>query len=234
MDWIIGLAHWFGSAVCHQLPADSYLIAGIQLPLCARCTGMYVGALTTLMFFTWRHPRSIGLPRSWVIAALPVFFLAWAGDGVNSFLSSIPGLPHLYPPQNILRLITGTLMGITLGSIIFVMFNAVVWRNVDHAPILATPRELLALLGLGTLLVLAVQSGWGIFLYPLTLASLAAILTLNSALMTAFAASIMAPLAHSWREASRPLAFGILVALFLLDSIAASRLLLGAWLGIRI
>ena len=231
MDWVIRFAHWFGSAVCAQLPADSYTVAGVQLPLCARCTGMYLGALLTLTFHSWRHPRSIALPRSWILATLPLFFFAWAGDGVNSLLSSIPVLPHLYTPQNILRLITGTLMGITLGSVIFVMFNGVIWRNIDHAPILATPRELFELLVLGGLLVLLVQSGWAILLFPLTVASLIAILILNSALMTALVASVRPHLAQTWREVSRPVLIGTLVALTLLDTLAMFRLLLGGWLG---
>ncbi len=231
MDWIISLAHWFGSAVCHQLPEDSYYIGGVELPLCARCSGMYLGALFTLIFHAWHHPRAIALRRPWVLVALALFFLAWAGDGLNSFLSAVPVLPHLYPPQNILRLITGTLMGITLGSLIFVMSNSLIWRNTNPAPIIETPRELLALLGMGALVVIIVQSEWGFFLYPLTLASLIAVLVLNSALMSALAASLMANLAQTWREARRPLTVGTAIALVLLNTLALFRVILGIRLG---
>jgi uncharacterized membrane protein len=231
MNWIISVAHWFGSAVCGQLAADTYAIGGVPLPLCARCTGMYVGGLITISFHTWRHPRAVGLPRSWVLVALPLFFFAWAGDGVNSVLSSMPGLPHLYTPDNILRLITGSLMGITLGSFIYVMFNSVVWRNPVKAPILASSGELLALLGLDAVLVLAVQSNWDILLYPLTLASLAAIILLNSALMSALVSGLIVPLAQSWHDARRPLAIGTVVALTFLSAIAMARVALGLWLG---
>lgn len=234
MDWVLTLAHWFGSAVCAQLTADSYYIGGVPLPLCARCTGMYVGALGTLVFHAWRHPKSIALPRTWILAVIPLFFFAWAGDGVNSFLSSVPGFPHLYTPLNILRLATGTLMGISLGSVMFVLFNSVMWQDPSHSPILAGPTELFALLGLGALLILAVQSGWGLLLYPLALVSLVAILVLNSTLMTALAASLFARLAGSWREVRRPTLSGACLALLLLNTIAVSRLLLGAWLGIQI
>jgi len=35
-----------GSLVCHQLPDRSFHLAGIQMPVCARCTGLYLsGAL---------------------------------------------------------------------------------------------------------------------------------------------------------------------------------------------
>ena len=33
-----------GSVVCHQLPARSFHLWGVALPVCARCTGIYVGA----------------------------------------------------------------------------------------------------------------------------------------------------------------------------------------------
>ncbi|MCD6475499.1 MAG: DUF2085 domain-containing protein, partial [Anaerolineaceae bacterium] len=32
-------------AVCHQAPSHSFFIGNRQMPLCARCTGMYLGVL---------------------------------------------------------------------------------------------------------------------------------------------------------------------------------------------
>jgi uncharacterized membrane protein len=33
-----------GAVVCHQLPERSFHVWGAQLPVCARCTGIYLGA----------------------------------------------------------------------------------------------------------------------------------------------------------------------------------------------
>ncbi len=232
MDLFISLAHWFGSAVCHQWPSHSYFIAGVELPLCARCTGMYLGGLLTLIYHAWRHPRAIGTPPPWAMVAMLLFFFAWGGDGVNSFLATIPTpLPSLYPPQNILRLITGALMGITLGTLIYIMFNSLVWHLVNPERVLGNVREFLGLLGLIGLLVLVVNSQWDLFLLPLTIACLVAILTLNSALMSAMAANIMHHFADNWREARRPLLTGLVVALIFLDGIALFRFALGQYLG---
>jgi uncharacterized membrane protein len=225
MEWILHAAHWFGSAVCHQLHNHSYHIADAPLPLCARCTGLYLGALLTMIFHAWRHPRASGTPRAWVLFALVLFFFAWAGDGVNSFAATFSLVPHLYPPQNILRLITGTLMGITIGSLIFIVFNAMLWRAPNPDSIFATRREFFALLGLGALLVLIVHSEFAPLLVPLNLAILISILALHTTLVTAFIANLTRP-ALNWRQALPAFALGALIALTYLSAIAWLRALL--------
>jgi uncharacterized membrane protein len=37
-------AYLIGSLVCHQLPARSFHLGGSQLPVCARCLGIYAGS----------------------------------------------------------------------------------------------------------------------------------------------------------------------------------------------
>jgi uncharacterized membrane protein len=232
--WLISLAHWFGSAVCDQLVAHSYTFGGVVLPLCARCTGMYLGALVTLGFHAWRHPRAVGLPRPWMLLALVLFFFAWAGDGVNSFLSVIPAAPHLYPPANILRLITGTLMGISVGSFTFVMFNTSVWSAPNPDSIFESRSEFFVLLGLGAVIVVAVQSEWLPLLYPLTLLSLAAILILHTGLMAAIVASAWRRRSIAWRSAIPMIGFGLGTALAYLDLLALGRFVLSSTLGVPI
>jgi len=36
-----------GSVLCHQRPERSFHVWSVQLPVCARCTGIYVGAAAT-------------------------------------------------------------------------------------------------------------------------------------------------------------------------------------------
>jgi uncharacterized membrane protein len=225
MEWLLSAAHWFGSAVCHQFPTHSYQVAGVPLPLCARCTGLYLGALLALIFHAWRRPRAMGVPRPWMLVVLILFFFAWAGDGVNSFLSMVPALPHLYPPQNLFRLTTGTLMGITIGSLVFIVFNSLVWRAPNPESIFATRREFFALLGLGALLVFIVHSEFAPLLYPLNLAILIAILVLHTILVTAFIANLTRP-ALNWRQAMPAFALGALIALTYLSAIALLRAIL--------
>jgi hypothetical protein len=38
-----GVLYAIGSFICHQIPERSFYVAGFQLPVCARCLGLYVG-----------------------------------------------------------------------------------------------------------------------------------------------------------------------------------------------
>lgn len=61
-----------GSVVCHQLPARSFHLWGVALPVCARCTGIYMGA--ALAAIAWiAGPAVRDTPARWalVLAALP-------------------------------------------------------------------------------------------------------------------------------------------------------------------
>ncbi|MEP7357390.1 MAG: DUF2085 domain-containing protein, partial [Anaerolineales bacterium] len=45
---LLGKANAIGYAICHRIVSHSFLIAGEAMPLCARCTGIYLGALLGL------------------------------------------------------------------------------------------------------------------------------------------------------------------------------------------
>ena len=51
-----------GSSVCHQIPSHSFNNSGIQFPLCARCTGLYLGSAFGLIYFFLQGKRK-GLPH---------------------------------------------------------------------------------------------------------------------------------------------------------------------------
>jgi uncharacterized membrane protein len=50
LAWVAGLFYapaWLfpvGQFICHQRPERSFFFGGQQMPVCARCTGLYVGA----------------------------------------------------------------------------------------------------------------------------------------------------------------------------------------------
>jgi predicted membrane protein DUF2085 len=49
---LILAVYGIGSLVCHQLPERSYHLWTAQLPVCARCTGIYLGAVVGILGWT--------------------------------------------------------------------------------------------------------------------------------------------------------------------------------------
>ena len=116
-DGLLGKADAIGYAICHRIAARSFFIGDRQMPLCARCTGMYLGAMIGLLY-QMRLGRRGGMPSTKIAIVLGVFFVAFGIDGVNSYLHFFPNAPTLYEPQNWLRLVTGTGLGIGMACVL--------------------------------------------------------------------------------------------------------------------
>lgn len=54
---LIAAVYGIGSLVCHQLPERSYFLWQAQLPVCARCTGIYCGAAAGAVAAALRRQR---------------------------------------------------------------------------------------------------------------------------------------------------------------------------------
>ena len=59
-----------GHFVCHQLPARSFHLWMTPLPVCARCTGIYVAAAVTAIVLRGGFVSTRSNPRIVVLAAL--------------------------------------------------------------------------------------------------------------------------------------------------------------------
>jgi len=109
---------------------------------------------------------------------LVLFILAWGLDGLNSYLSLFPNLPHLYQPHNILRLVTGMLNGIALSSLVYPVFSSTAWAAPSAGRSIEKLAELPLLLLVGALLVAGVALGWPPVVYLLALLSVLGVLAL--------------------------------------------------------
>lgn len=133
-DGLLGKADAVGYAVCHRIDLRSFHLGDRQMPLCARCSGMFLGAMLGLSFQFLRSERRAGMPdwRIWIILGL--FVAGFAVDGLNSYLHLFPGAPSLYQPSNLGRLLTGSGMGLVVASAIYPAFNQTAWKSLNMAP----------------------------------------------------------------------------------------------------
>ena len=111
---------YVGAAICHRITSRTFTINGRQLPLCARCTGMYLGvALSFGVLLLAGRTRRTDLPPLPLLLTLVGFIGLMGVDGLNSYSHFFPTFPHLYEPQNWLRLVTGMGAGLAMGLLIF-------------------------------------------------------------------------------------------------------------------
>jgi uncharacterized membrane protein len=182
---LLGKADAVGYAICHRISERSFHIGDRQLPLCARCTGEFFSAAVSLLFFSFVSPKKNGMPGWKLGAPLIVFFLAFGIDGSNSYLyllkttahGAFDKIPNLYIPNNTLRVLTGSGMGIALTSILFPAFNQSVWKDASSDGAL-TWKKLGILVGLIFLVDLAILTENPIILYPIAILSVLGVLIL--------------------------------------------------------
>jgi uncharacterized membrane protein len=97
------VVYLIGSVVCHQLPARSFHLAATPLPVCARCSGIYLGAAwaAALLMATRRLSAGSADGRHirivLALAALPVaatLALEWfTGHDPGNVIRALSGLP---------------------------------------------------------------------------------------------------------------------------------------------
>jgi uncharacterized membrane protein len=186
---LLDKADHVGYAVCHQIPVRSFFFDGRQLPLCARCSGQFLGALLGLaLLLALRRGRAGLLPPTAITVTLLGFFVIWAIDGLNSYLTLFPGAPHLYEPSNLLRVLTGGLQGVALITLVLPFFSTTLWANTTQQRVVGRWREVGWLLVIVAVIVLLMSSERDALLYPLALLSVGGTLMLltmvNTMLLT--------------------------------------------------
>ncbi len=231
---LLSKARMIGYAVCHQIPSHSFTLAGRQLPLCARCTGTFLGALVGLLSHALllRRGRAAQFPPPAILAVLIAFTLAWAADGANSYLSLVGG-PSLYAPRNSLRLTTGALNGLTISALLYPVLNLGLWRAPADQPTLRNLPDLGASLLLELSLVAVILTGWDRLLYPVALLSTAGVLTLLTGVNTIIALIVLGRenSVETWLQALWPIGIGLAVTLVQLGAISLIRYGLTGTLG---
>jgi uncharacterized membrane protein len=128
---------WLGFGLCHQLPERSFFGGGVQVPVCARDEGIYVGfVIAALLIWLLHRPlRPRELPNRWTLVVLAGMFGLMVLDGVLSYSG-------LRPTTNLMRLVTGLLAGYALAAIVMPLLNDELWRRAERMRVLEPPWRL--------------------------------------------------------------------------------------------
>ncbi len=232
---ILGKADAIGYAVCHQISARSFHLGDRAISLCARCSGMYLGAVAAFVYQLILGRRRIGWPARWMLVVLGIFLLAFAIDGSNSTLQLFLGDGPLYKTTNLIRLITGTGVGLGIGSLVYPTFNETVWARYSPRPALENGRQFVGMLLVGVVVILLVLTENPLILYPLALISAFGVLAMLTAVYTMLVLSVLKRenIAENWRQLTLPVLGGFILALGQIAALDLVRFLLtGTWGGL--
>lgn len=219
---------FIGFGLCHQLPERSFSGGGVQVPVCARDTGIYIGFVVALVVIAVLHrgrrPARFPSVAGWVVVA--VLFGSMVVDGVTSYAG-------LRQTDNLLRLITGTAAGFAIAAVLVPMLNSELWRRSDRDRVLDPPWKLAVWTAFVPLTVLAIwflAPALGIG-YPL-LVTVAIFVTFTTANM--IFAAILPPFdraAERLRDLAGPIAFGFGLTVLELVGAALLRVAFDAFLS---
>lgn len=225
-----------GFAFCHQIESHSLLMGQKVLPLCARCTGMYLGTLVGWMFLS-RQKRASGFPQKgkwFLLGALALFFVL---DGTNSLAVTLFHWQGLYPPQNPLRLFSGLGIGLVIANVLYPMWNEILWQQRDPVPALKNWLQVgLLVVGEGLMGIL-ILTGWSWLYIPVAVLSILTIPFLLTPVYTLLWVMIFHKenSFQNWRESVLFIEMGLLTTLVQIGLFDWLRwTLTGTWTGFRI
>jgi uncharacterized membrane protein len=111
-----------GYAICHQLPDRSFFLGGLQMPMCARDTGTYLGFLFVIGLFLFRRrsDRKL-LPDKAVLAASVAGVGFYAFDALSSYLG-------FRSTSNDLRLVAGLAFGSGMAFLLLTVASILLFK----------------------------------------------------------------------------------------------------------
>ena len=126
MDLFLAFVFAVGSVICHQLPERSFFIDGRQLPVCARCTGLYLSGAAGLAAW-W----TVKLLRGWRPQAVPPASAPWATAGqarwtmgllaivaAPTAVSYLTGVFGVWDGSNLTRAVLAVPLGVVAGAVV--------------------------------------------------------------------------------------------------------------------
>lgn len=108
-----------GSLICHQQADRSFHIAGHQLPVCARCFGLYAGSLAGVLLWAAAAGcgrRPAGRARAWLTSPRMRTALAVAAAPTATTLAA--AWTSVWDPGNATRAALALPLGAAIGALV--------------------------------------------------------------------------------------------------------------------
>ncbi len=232
---LLGKLDAIAYAICHRIAVRSFQVDGVPLPLCARCTGIYLGVMTSLFVMIVRGRTRISqLPTPKVLIALGVFVIIMGIDGMNSYIHLFPGGTGIYEPANWLRLVTGMYCGIAMFNFMYPVFNGTVWREPQVSRGLNNLRDLAALCAVAAIVILLVLVQQPALLWIAGYLSVFGVVLMLTMIGIVIFVSVfrLDRNAIRWRDLAIPALAGVTLAFIQIGGIDFVRFMLtGTWNG---
>ncbi len=222
--------------LCAQQPTHSYYFGDARLPFDARMTGIYSGFALSAVYLALRSRwRCAAIPEAKLAVVLIFLILPLAIDGGNSLLKDIQ-LPYLYEPRNVVRTITGLMLGTSLSTFVWLLVSQTAFRPSERSllPIWKSLKELAAVLGIQMVLVAAIGFSGLPIRIPLSYLLMVSAATVVSGLLLPFVLLVTRSeqQATSTIEIARPATLALLGALLFIAALAGGRFFLELVLGV--
>lgn len=115
MDLLVEFVYAVGGVVCHQLPERSFFLNDRQLPVCARCAGLYLSGVAGLAGWCgWkvaRRWRPVSVAPRTALGAVAVAAMPTA-------ISFAAGVSGIWDGSNATRALLASPLGITAGAVV--------------------------------------------------------------------------------------------------------------------
>ncbi len=131
MDLLLAFVFAIGAVICHQLPERSFFLDGRQLPVCARCTGLYLSGAAGLagwwaakLLRGWR-PQPIAPASAWLNTSggATAGQARWAMGlllivATPTAVSYLTGVLGVWDGSNIARAVLAVPLGLAAGAVV--------------------------------------------------------------------------------------------------------------------
>ena len=149
MPVLLKVLNFLGGGLCHQQDSRSFGFDGLYMPLCSRCTGIYIGIFFSLVAIIIIERRVKGEFPSVKTAVITIGAILLMGlDVAASALK-------FFDSNNYIRFAAGFLAGWFIALILLQLKNILMWKKLVRVPYLNDKKSFIIWMFSGISLIAA-------------------------------------------------------------------------------